>query len=397
MALSANEQFFDAMVRHQIALTRLSGSIRNDVFGLLNETEKDLVQQILRRVKDGGFTPNNVRRLQGLEVVIRKLRGEAWKQVAGVWRTEFSQLAIANPAFVANAAATVLPITVNFSLPAPELLRSLVVARPFEGKILSGWAKGIAQTDISRIMDQIKIGMVQGESSQAIARRVVGTRLSGGKNGVTEISRRGAESITRTAVNHYSNQANREFFELNKDIFKQEVYVATLDDVTTLICASLDGERFPVGEGPIPPLHFRCRSLRVAVIDDEIVGTRFAKPVAQRGLLRDFAKQRGIAPVSRRSALPRGTKGQFDSFAREQTRKAIGKVPAKVNYSQWLGRQSTQFQNDVLGVTRARLFRDGNLPLKKFVNRAGDDIPLRDLARVQRQAFLDAGLDPDNF
>jgi len=394
---TANEQFLDAMVRHQIGLMRFSGSVRNEIFGLLDATEADIVREIRARIKPGGITPANVQRLKALEVVIRGIRGGAWKDVSKVWGTEFRNLAVQNPQFVANAIQTVLPVTVALNMPAPELLRALVVTKPFEGKTMREWSRSIAQSDLNRIMDQVKIGMVQGESNQAIARRVVGTKALGGRNGTTEVSRRGAESITRTATNHFSNQANRAFFEDNAKLFSGEIYHATLDDRTTLICSSLDGERFPVGEGPIPPLHFRCRSLRVAIINDEVVGTRFAKPFTEKQRLREFTKERGLKSVKNRKELPRGTKGDFDKFQRAANRRDIGKVPAKVTYQEWLTRQSPAFQTDVLGGARAKLFRQGKLPLKKFVNRAGDDIPLRDLAKFQRQAFIDAGLDPDSF
>lgn len=394
---TANEDYLDAMLRHQIGLMRLSGSVRNDVFELLDSTEQDLAGQIKQRLKPGGITPANLKRLQRLQVVISGIRGGAWGGVSELWKKELDALAVAQPGFLSTALRTSLPLTIDFSTPSPALLRAIVTSRPFEGKTLHEWSRSVARADVARIMDQVRIGMTQGESNQAIARRVVGSRAAGGLNGVTETARRQAAKITRTAVNHISNQANREFFKENADIFKNEVYVATLDGRTTPVCRSLDGRRFPIGEGPIPPLHFQCRSLRVAVIDDEIAGERFVKPTTERGLLREFTKQKGIPGVSRRTDLPRGTKGTFNTFSRQRVKELIGKVPAKVNYQEWLGRQSVQFQDDVLGVTRGRLFRQGELSLTKFVNRAGDEIPLRDLARFQRQAFIDAGLDPDVF
>ena len=75
----------------------------------------------------------------------------------------------------------------------------------------------------------------------------------------------------------------------------------------------------------------------------------------------------------------------------------IGRIPAKVTYGEWLARQSVEFQDDVLGVTRGRLFRKGGLKLTKFVSRTGDEIPLSELARREADAFRAAGLDPTDF
>ena len=43
---TANELWFDALVRHQVYLMRVSGSVRNDINDLLNATEKDMVDRI---------------------------------------------------------------------------------------------------------------------------------------------------------------------------------------------------------------------------------------------------------------------------------------------------------------------------------------------------------------
>jgi len=132
-------------------------------------------------------------------------------------------------------------------------------------------------------------------------------------------------------------------------------------------------------------------------VDDKLVGERFAKPTTERTLVKEFSKSNNLGNLTKRRDLPRGTKKAFDQFSRKRTSELIGKVPAEVNFQEFLTRQSNNFQDDYLGVTKARLFRKGNLKLDKFVNRAGDEIPLSQLAVQQRQAFLSAGLDPDSF
>jgi hypothetical protein len=55
------------------------------------------------------------------------------------------------------------------------------------------------------------------------------------------------------------------------------------------------------------------------------------------------------------------------------------------------------FQNDTLGITKAKLFREGGLNLDKFVNRNGDELTLAQLAEREAAAFRAAGLDPDKY
>ena len=400
MALTANEEFFDALVRHQILLLRMSGAVRARIQSLLDATEEDIRDKIMARLANagGGLTsPAEVHRLETLLGIIRSIRLKAWSQIDEAWVEEITALAQQEPDFMAGIVKTVVPVQLDLILPAPALLKAIATTNPFEGRTLREWSQSLAAEDLRRIENSIRVGMVQGESSSEIARRVVGTARLKGVDGVTEITRRAADAITRTAVNHVANHSRQAFLHANSDLFDEEQYVATLDSRTTPVCRSNDGKRFPVGKGPIPPLHFRCRSLRVAVLLGDVLGNRPAKPVTEKMLLREWAQQNGITAPSSRAGLPHGTKTAYDQFARRRIRELTGQVPGKTTYQQWLTRQPAAFQDDVLGKTRAALFRRGGLTLDRFVNRAGDEIPLRDLAKAHADAFRAAGLDPEDF
>jgi hypothetical protein len=101
--------------------------------------------------------------------------------------------------------------------------------------------------------------------------------------------------------------------------------------------------------------------------------------------------------VTRRADLPRGERTRFDEFARRQLRAATGTTIAAETYQTFLQRQPRWFQEDVLGRTKARLFREGNLPLDRFVDRAGNELSVAELARREAAAFRRAGLDPSDF
>jgi len=398
MARTSNEEFFDALVRHQIFLLRTSGALRNDVIAVLNATEADIAMRIRERLRNAsGYSPAVQRRIERLIAEIRDLRAAAWQDAESLWFGNFRELVKNEVNFLAAATTAAVPVVVDLTLPPGRLLESLVRTRPFEGKVLRDWARKIAEDDISRISDQIRIGIIQGEGSSVIARRVIGTAALKGTDGITQLSRRQAEAITRTATISFTNAAREEFFAENADIFTEEVFVATLDSRTTPICRSLDGKKFAVREGPQPPLHWNCRSLRVAAITDQLIGDRPANSISERQILREFAQQEGLGKLGGRDDIPYGLKAKYDKFARKRLRESIGQVPAKTTYQEWLKTQSREFQDDVLGTTRAKLFREGKLSLDKFVNRVGDEIPLRDLARREMAAFRAAGLNPSDY
>ena len=132
-------------------------------------------------------------------------------------------------------------------------------------------------------------------------------------------------------------------------------------------------------------------------MDGEQLGERPAKASTTKQLLREFTEAHKLPKVTSRDDLPRGTKGQYDAFARKRVRELTGRVPSVTTYQTWLKQQSRQFQEDTLGVTKAKLFRDGGLTLDKFVAADGTELTLAQLATKQADAFRAAGLDPGNF
>lgn len=394
---NANRELFDALVRNQIYLLRLSGQQRNEIIRLLEKTEKDIAENIVRRLGGRETSALGTRRLQLLEQYVKSVRLDAWDKVTEKWVSDMVDLAKSEVATTAGILKTTSPAILELTLPPASQLRAIVTGSPFEGKTLKQWASTIAKQDTDRMLDQIRIGLVQGESAQAIARRITGTAALKGTDGVTQITRRNAEAIVRTAINHVATQSRAALYEENDDILQKERYVATLDSRTTPICRSLDGKIYPRGVGPKPPVHWNCRSLRVPFFDDEAIGNRPARAFTQKQMLREFGASEGIDVGSTRDSLPRGYKSAFDDFARKRMRQLTSIVPSNETYQTWLTRQTAQFQDDVLGRTRARLFRQGGLTLDKFVNRAGDELPISALARMHKAAFKAAGLDPEDF
>lgn len=68
-----------------------------------------------------------------------------------------------------------------------------------------------------------------------------------------------------------------------------------------------------------------------------------------------------------------------------------GQVPDTETYDSWLRKQPREFQDEVLGRTKAQLFRAG-LTLPKFLNRRGDELSLDELRRKEAEYFKRAGV-----
>jgi len=276
----------------------------------------------------------------------------------------------AEAGFGATAIEAALPVAISLELPNTQVLRKILTSQPFEGKVMSRWMLELEAGDRDRIMDQIRIGLVQGESSTQIGRRVFGSTALQFGDGSRRATERGLQSIVNTATNFITNEARQELYLANKQFIPFEVYQATLDSRTTAICRALDGTKHDVGKGPTPPLHFNCRSVRVPAINGRLIGNRPATGVS---------------------------KSMVDGLRGEERRRVVdglvGQVPATQNYQTFLRNQTVDFQNDVMGVTKARLFRKGGLTLDRFVTEAGKELTIKDLRDKFPQAFIRAGLE----
>ncbi len=124
-----------------------------------------------------------------------------------------------------------------------------------------------------------------------------------------------------------------------------------------------------MGEGLTPPVHMNCRSVRVPIINGAVLGTRPAVPVTRAELERLSGPER-----------------------RHRVQQLVGRVPVTTTYQEFLARQNVAFQEEVLGVTKARLFRRGGLSLDRFVDIRGKELTLQELRRGEPDAFQRAGV-----
>jgi SPP1 gp7 family putative phage head morphogenesis protein len=275
---------------------------------------------------------------------LRKLNSAIYDRVHNALVDELTDFADAEGAYQRAALNAAIPVEVGAVVPAPAVLRAIVEESPMEGRLLKSWTAGMEAGRADRIEQAIRLGMVQGESTDTIVRRIKGTKAARYSDGVLDISRRYAQSIVRTAVNHVHNQAAQQTWKANDNIVKAWQYLATLDNRTTTTCAALSGQTFPIGEGPIPPRHIRCRSISIPV----------TKSWREMGIDKD--------------EVPAGTRASMD-----------GQVPADTTMAKWLKQKGEATQNEILGPTRAKLWREGKVSLQDLIKADGTVLTLEQL------------------
>jgi len=338
---SVNSALQDRAIQHTIAILRYGAGLSDRIVKLLNETDADVLEKLAGRlatIEERGYDlgPKSTKRLLAMLDELRAINAEAYARLHDDLADELQDFALAEAGFQKSALDSALVVEIGTKLPSPARLKAIVTETPMEGRLLSSWTEGMAQGRIDRINKAIRLGLVNGEGTDAIVRRIKGTKVARYSDGILDISRRSAQSIVRTAVTHVSNVTAQETWKANSHVVKGWQFLATLDSRTTVTCGSLDGQTFPIGEGPIPPRHIRCRSISVAV----------TKSFRELGLDKD--------------ELSPGDRASMD-----------GQVSGSPRFADWLMNKGVATQDKVLGPSRAELFRSGKLDLDQFVRADG--------------------------
>lgn len=99
------------------------------------------------------------------------------------------------------------------------------------------------------------------------------------------------EMIARTEILRSSNLGAQAVYEANRDVITAWEFIATKDERTCPECGPLDGNQYPLGEGPQPPLHPNCRCSVLPVLADAALSDAIA---GKRETYSDWANRRGV-------------------------------------------------------------------------------------------------------
>jgi SPP1 gp7 family putative phage head morphogenesis protein len=388
-----------ALYRNAIDLNRYSNSVARRVINAYNDIIIDATNQL--RTIDDLAAPVKAARLRSILAQLKDSLATWAGDATELTATELQGLAELQSEFVTDQLRKVLPAgardavrTVEIS---PQFAQSVVTTDPtqlnvvalsddlFEavygsealarqagtgafsltatkgtmitlpnGSTVEKAFRGIATDQAERFSQVVRNGLLTGETTPSIAKRLIGNlqfgeeaktvrQLVAAGGQATAVADNQVMSLVRTSINQVANSASQQVYEANQDITKKYRYVATLDSRTSSICAALDGREFPYGKGPTPPQHFNCRSTTVPIIDPDI--------------------------------LPPSTTAKRAS--------ADGPVPINTSYGQWLKDQPLKTQQDVLG--------PGKVP---YFNRLVDKYGARDaMAKLVRDDGAELTLD----
>ena len=382
------------LYRNAIDLNRFSNGVAKRIARTYNDLILDAVDQlrgidelsapskaarlraILAQLKEslngwaGSSTIFAVEELQGLTLLQSEFVEEQLRKALPIeLRNQIRSVQI-SPQF-AQSVATVDPTALNVVSLSDDLQAAVTGApQTFQltaaqgttitlpnGKVLEKSFRGLAESQADLFAKTVRNGLLTGESTDKLARRLKG-RLRFGQPGslrqmaqaggqVTAVANHQVMAMVRTSINQVANASSQQVYEANQDVTKRYRYVATLDSRTSSICQALDGQEFDYGKGPTPPQHFNCRSTTVPLIDYKGLGITPPKPGKRRS--------------------------------------SDGLVPANQTYGQWLSNQSKAVKADVLGPEKVPYFNrlsqkyGPTKAIRKFVSQDGSELTLDQL------------------
>lgn len=339
---AANEQLQDdSIIRAIRTQAYTNGESQRVVKLLTDEIVPDLERTLrsrLERIKSRGYDrgPIRTRQVQDTLVRVREIISAGTGTAFKSHKDEMNQLAADESKWQLDALDDASPISFQLNTPAPSILKQITSSRPIQGQPLQKWFRGMGNMAIVDTEKVIRRGLVEGQSVDDMVRQIV-PRAGQGRTVLKKL-RRNADAVVRTSVNHVVTQARQQTFIENKDVVKGWQFLATLDNKTSELCISLDGRQFPVGKGPLPPAHVRCRSTSTPVL----------KSLKEMGLKGD-----NYSPSTRASM--------------------DGQVPESTTMAEWLKKKVRDHEGRKLlekrmGKAKTQAFIDGKLGTQDLID-----------------------------
>jgi len=379
-----NDDLAEEFINYRVDLLRAGEGVAVVAVSNLRQLEAALVDLIADNDPSSpGRTTYQLRRLNTLLTQTRRTIRSTYTTARRQVTKELIELADLEQRQVVRIINGVFDTRVASVALSPNDLKQLATESMTRGNPASEWWDDQSVRLRRRFEAEMRMGVTQGETVDQLVARVRGKatgrrvpiQLPSGESrvvreyvgGIMDASRREAVALVRTAVQTNANRVINETYKANGDLVYAVAALVTLDTRTSPTCIARSGgvwlidtgeptedsgaqEPFP-GE---PPWHWNCRTVLVPVTKswDQLIAEAGGEPT---GVL-------GNIPPSKRASM--------DGF-----------VPGRLNYEQWLKKQTTARQLDVLGPGRYRLWKQGKITLAQLTDQSGRPLTVAELRR----------------
>jgi SPP1 gp7 family putative phage head morphogenesis protein len=355
--MALNDDIADALRSRTISLLRTDAGLRRLILRDLDALAKEIVK-IMRSSSFADRTAFDRVRMEELLATVEATILQAFQAMSEKQARATTQIAEIEAGWAARMVNRAANIELLTAVPSAQQLRTLTDAILIEGNPASRYWEGGGRKFANAFAAQVRMGVMSGETTDDIVRRVVGGKSKGRViPGIMGATRRDATALVRTAVQSAAAEARMETYRQNSDVIKGYRQLSTMDGRTTKVCLSYSGAMWntdyePMGGNKLPynngcPRHFNCRSVILPI----------TKSYRELGLNID--------------EVPKGTRASMD-----------GSIPSDETMDAFLKRKGEAFQDQLLGPTRAKMVRDGTITLQDLVDQSGRELTIEQLRNL---------------
>lgn len=374
-------RFTDASIQ----LDRFSAKLRNQTLSFLEKLQADLKAEI-RRYDLEGIRRTAAKRVRAEKLIleVKRLVDKKYKEMNSLLTHELVKLSEFQQQKTVNLINTVIGANIATATLTATELKVLASKETVLGLPLKDWWESQAQNLQRRFAQEIRLGVVAGESNEALVSRVVGkatgrstivyteagkaTRVREFAGGILDVAKNQARTLVRTSVQSVSNKVLEETYKENDDLIKGMEALVTLDNRTSEICiaragASWDMEGNPMPKSPYqepypgpPPWHPNCRTVIIPITKswDELLN------------------EAGRKTRKKLDSVPDATRASMD-----------GQVAGSIRtFSDWLKTKGDAFAKEVLGAGRFELWKKGKITLPQLIDQSGRPLSLEELENL---------------
>jgi SPP1 gp7 family putative phage head morphogenesis protein len=360
-----------AILDHTVDLHRYSAGLERKIMAMVDSLGKELSALLMDSGIDTPRTAWRKARLSDLLKEAEKTIQEGYGGISSAAKDELSGMvqvtskALTTACNDAFGAGLMVPVKWT-----KEMLESIAGDTLIQGAPSAEWWSRQASGLSDAFADQMRQGMLRGETLTQLRDRIMGQGIPG-VNAVGKkvdlrkvqpqlrapvwTARRNAEALVRTSVITTANAAHEALYAANADIMDGLSWCSTLDYRTCPSCGALDGKTWTFGEThPSPSLHWGCRC------------TILPKTKSWEDLAREAHGNSRLAK-------------ELDKMAPGDRASMGGPVSGSLTYQDWFDELPAARQEEILGPGKLALYRKGKLGFTDLIDQRGNPLTLEEL------------------
>lgn len=364
-----NKAILTALTQHTSYLQReIQREVNGSIASLTSilETKSEKIATILRNMNESeksAFLAGNYNtdRLKRLKILLAEIRDEIYDSTYPSFE-EYAQKSMEyESAYVAKLAGDEAA-----ALTGSALYDSAKKVPMADGYLIKEAFEKLATETAINVRAALRIGLGNGWTNDQILKEVLGKE---DLPDTPSAARTAKIKLTATIRTARMQVANTSYIDTYKSLgYTHLKVVATIDGRTCTVCASLDGDIYPIdGNYPKFPQHYNSRTVLVGCDDKgELIGRR---PYV----------------LSDKSVK---------NIPKDEREGIIGQVNAKTKFEDVFNTIATEdFKRNWLGSTRYKLYKEGKYEISDFVDPlTNKEYTIAQLRELDEKTFKELGL-----